>query len=74
MMGLSDGAGLLGRSWDTVKDLVQERLEADPGRPPLQGLRYLSLAESLSDKSELLDGCPNATGRCAGTGRKWLAE
>jgi hypothetical protein len=28
-MCLSDVAGLLGLSWDPVKDLVQERLEKD---------------------------------------------
>ena len=45
MMCLSDVAGLLGLSWDTVKDLVKERLEADHGRPQLKGLRHLSIDE-----------------------------
>lgn len=45
MMCLSDVAGLLGLSWDTVKDLVKERLEEDYGRPNLKGLRYLSIDE-----------------------------
>jgi len=45
MMCLSDVAGLLGLSWDTVKDLVKERLEQDYGRPDLKGLRHLSIDE-----------------------------
>jgi transposase len=45
MMCLSDVAGLLGLAWDTVKDLVKERLESKYGRPQLQGLRYLSIDE-----------------------------
>jgi transposase len=45
MMCLSDVAGLLGWAWDTVKDLVKERLETKYGRPQLRGLRYLSIDE-----------------------------
>lgn len=44
-MCLSDVAGLTGLSWDTVKDLVKERLEKDYGRPQLKGLRHLSIDE-----------------------------
>lgn len=44
-MCLSDVAGLTGLSWDTVKDLVKERLEKAYGRPQLKGLRYLSIDE-----------------------------
>ena len=44
-MCLSDVAGLTGLGWDTVKDLVKTRLEADFGRPRLRGLRHLSIDE-----------------------------
>ena len=44
-MCLSDVAGLTGLAWDTVKDLVKERLEREYGRPQLKGLRYLSIDE-----------------------------
>jgi transposase len=44
-MCLADVANLTGLAWDTVKDLVKERLEHDYGRPQLQGLRYLSIDE-----------------------------
>lgn len=44
-MCLSDVAGLTGLAWDTVKDLVKERLEKDYARPHLQGLRHLSIDE-----------------------------
>ena len=40
-MCLADVARFTGLGWDTVKELVQERLEADYGRPDLRGLRYL---------------------------------
>ena len=44
-MCLADVAGLLGRSWDTVKDRVKERRAQDHGRPALKGLRALSIDE-----------------------------
>lgn len=50
-MCLSDVAGLTGLGWDTVKDLVKTRLEADFGRPQLQGLRHLSIDEIYVGKA-----------------------
>ena len=51
-MCLSDVAGLTGLAWDTVKDLVKERLERDYGRPQLKGLRYLSIDEIYVGKAQ----------------------
>lgn len=51
-MCLSDVAGLTDLAWDTVKDLVKERLERDYGRPHLQGLRYLSIDEIYVGKAQ----------------------
>jgi transposase len=39
-------------AWDTVKDLVKERLERDYGRPHLTGLRYLSIDEIYVGKAQ----------------------
>jgi transposase len=50
-MCLSDVAGLTGLAWSTVKDLVKARLERDFGRPPLQGLRHLSIDEIYVGKA-----------------------
>jgi len=44
MICLSDVAGLLGLGWDTVKDLVKERLERD----------YPDLADSRGGEWDLL--------------------
>jgi len=52
VMCLSDVAGLTGLAWDTVKDLVKERLERDYGRPQLKGLRYLSIDEIYVGKAQ----------------------
>ena len=52
VMCLSDVAGLTGLAWDTVKDLVKERLERDYGRPQLKGLRYLSIDEIYVCKAQ----------------------
>lgn len=50
-MCLSDVAGLTGLAWDTVKDLVKQRLERDYSRPQLQGLRYLSIDEIYTGRT-----------------------
>jgi transposase len=50
-MCLADVARFTGLGWDTVKELVQERLEADYGRPDLRGLRYLSIDEIYVGKA-----------------------
>lgn len=42
-MCLADVARFTGLGWDTAKELVQVRLEADYGRPDLRGLRHLSI-------------------------------
>jgi transposase len=52
VMCLSDVAGLTGLAWDTVKDLVKERLERAYGRPQLKGLRYLSIDEIYVGKAQ----------------------
>ena len=48
---LSDVAQFTGLAWDTVKDLVKERLEQDYGRPRLKGLRHLSIDEIYVGKT-----------------------
>lgn len=45
VMTISDLAGVTGLSWDTVKNIVKERLGHQYGRPPLRSLKYLSLDE-----------------------------
>lgn len=45
VMTIADTATLLRLDWDTVKDLVKERLEVKFGRPDLRSLRRLSIDE-----------------------------
>lgn len=51
-MCLSDVAEWTGLSWDTVKDLVKQRLERDYARPQLKGLRYLSIDEIYTGRTK----------------------
>jgi transposase len=51
VMCLSDVASLTGLAWDTVKDLVKQRLERDYSRPQLKGLRYLSIDEIYTGRT-----------------------
>lgn len=51
-MCLADVAGLTGLSWDTVKDLVRDRLEQTYGRAQLRGLRHLSIDEIYVGKAK----------------------
>ena len=44
-MTIRDLAGLTGLSWDTVKDIVKERLEREDGHPHLKGLKRISIDE-----------------------------
>lgn len=44
-MTVSDLAAVTGLSWDTVKDIIQHRLEKDYGHPRLKELRRLSIDE-----------------------------
>ena len=44
-MTLADVSDLTWLSWDTVKGIVQKHLQADYGRPRLQGLKYLAVDE-----------------------------
>ncbi len=50
VMCRADVARFTGLGWDTVRELVRERLEADYGRPDLHGLHYLSIDETYVGK------------------------
>lgn len=45
MMTVSDLAAVTGLGWDTVKNIIQERLEKDYGHPRLKEVQRLSLDE-----------------------------
>ena len=51
-MTISDAAELSGLSWDTVKDIVKQRLKKDYEHIPFQGLKNLSIDEIYVGKKK----------------------
>lgn len=50
VMTIADAAEVAGLSWDTVKDIVKERLQRDYGQIGLKGLQRLSIDEIYAGK------------------------
>jgi transposase len=51
-MTVADLAAVTGLSWDTVKNIIKNRLEKDYGRPRLRDLRRLSIDEIYLGRSK----------------------
>jgi transposase len=52
LMTISDAAEVAGLSWDTVKDIVKQRLQKDYGRLCYKHLKHLSIDEIYVGKKK----------------------